>query len=104
MAWKTAFYGNESGAERFADSLRTAGLKTVRVDRRDRRSARPGAPLTTIWAVTYNKPKRWGKGNPRKIKGKSTTLRNMASVTIQKLPNGVVKITGRKIGSWRRKR
>ena len=37
------------------------------------------------------------RGNPRKIKGKSTTLRNMASVTITKLPNGVVKITGRKM-------
>ena len=45
-----------------------------------------------------------GMGNPRKAKGKSTTLRNMASVTIQKLPNGVVKITGRKIGSRKRKR
>ena len=37
------------------------------------------------------------KDNPRKVKGRSTTLRNMASVTIQKLPNGVVKITGRKM-------
>jgi glycerol-3-phosphate dehydrogenase len=36
-------------------------------------------------------------GNPRKVKGKSTTLRNMASVTVTKLPNGVVKITGRKM-------
>jgi hypothetical protein len=35
--------------------------------------------------------------NPRKIKGKSTTLKNMASVTVTKLPNGVVKITGRKM-------
>jgi len=35
--------------------------------------------------------------NPRKVKGSATTLRNMASVTIQKLPNGVVKITGRKL-------
>jgi hypothetical protein len=33
----------------------------------------------------------------RKIKGKSTTLKNMASVTVTKLSNGVVKITGRKL-------
>lgn len=39
----------------------------------------------------------WGIDNPRKVKGRSTTLKNMASVTIQKLPNGVVKITGRKM-------
>jgi hypothetical protein len=37
--------------------------------------------------------------NPRKVKGRSTTLRTMASVTIQKLPNGVVKITARKLGN-----
>lgn len=40
-----------------------------------------------------------GPKNPRRIKGKSTTLRNMAFVTIRKLPNGVVKITGRKMPS-----
>jgi len=39
------------------------------------------------------------QGNPRKVKGHSTTLRNMASVTIRKLPNGVVKITGRKMAA-----
>ena len=37
--------------------------------------------------------------NPRKVAGKSTTLKNMASVTIRKLPNGVVKITGRKMAA-----
>jgi hypothetical protein len=42
---------------------------------------------------------RLASGNPRKVKGRSTTLRNMASVTIQKLPNGVVKITGRKMAA-----
>jgi hypothetical protein len=41
------------------------------------------------------------KRNPRKLKGRSTTLRNMASITIQKLPNGVVKITGRKMAPKR---
>ena len=37
--------------------------------------------------------------NPRKVKGKSTTLKNMAYIVVQKLPNGVVKITGRKMGN-----
>ena len=37
------------------------------------------------------------KSNPRKVKGKSTTLRNMAFVSITKQRNGVVKITGRKM-------
>ena len=37
-------------------------------------------------------------GNPaRHVRGRFTTLRNMALVTIRKLPNGVVKITGRKM-------
>ena len=40
------------------------------------------------------------KRNPaRKVAGKSTTLRNMASVTVTKLPNGVVRITGRKMAA-----
>ena len=39
--------------------------------------------------------------NPRKVAGKSTTLKNMASVTVTKLPNGVVKITGRKMAGKR---
>ena len=34
--------------------------------------------------------------NPRKVKGKSTTLHNMASVTITKQRNGVVLIRGRR--------
>jgi hypothetical protein len=34
--------------------------------------------------------------NPRKVAGKSTTLRNMASVTITKQRNGVVLIRGRR--------
>ena len=37
--------------------------------------------------------------NPRKVAGKSTTLRNMAFVSITKQRNGVVKITGRKMGN-----
>ena len=37
------------------------------------------------------------KSNPRKVKGKSTTLRNMAFVSIPKQRNGVIKITGRKM-------
>jgi len=40
--------------------------------------------------------KKFGK-NPSRVRGRSTTLWNMASVTIRKLPNGVVKITGRKM-------
>jgi hypothetical protein len=40
--------------------------------------------------------------NPRKVAGKSTTLKNMASVTVTKLPNGVVKITGRKMRGKKR--
>ena len=52
-------------------------------------------------SVKGNLPSR--HNNPRKARGNSTTLRNMASVTIQKLPNGVVKITGRKMaGKCRR--
>ena len=39
------------------------------------------------------------KRNPRS----TTTLRNMASVTIRKLPNGVVKITGRKMAGGSRR-
>ena len=35
--------------------------------------------------------------NPRKVKGVCTTLRNMASLTITKQRNGVVRITGRKM-------
>jgi flagellar basal body L-ring protein FlgH len=41
------------------------------------------------------------KNPARKVKGKSTTLKNMASVTVTKLPNGVVKITGRKMAGKR---
>ena len=40
-------------------------------------------------------------GNPRKVAGKSTTLRNMAFVSITKQRNGVVKITGRKMAPKR---
>jgi hypothetical protein len=39
----------------------------------------------------------YSKRNPRKVKGHSTILRNMAVVTITKQRNGVVKITGRKM-------
>ena len=39
--------------------------------------------------------------NPRKVAGKSTTLRNMAFVSITKQRNGVVKITGRKMAGKR---
>ena len=39
--------------------------------------------------------------NPRKVAGKSTTLRNMAFVSITKQRNGVVKITGRKMAPKR---
>lgn len=38
--------------------------------------------------------------NPRKVRGRSTTLRNMAFVTIRNLPNGVVKISGRKMAGF----
>jgi hypothetical protein len=48
-----------------------------------------------VYAAAYNRTVR--RTNPRKVNGKSTTLRNMASVTITKLPNGVVKIIGRKM-------
>ena len=41
------------------------------------------------------------KSNPRKVAGKSTTLRNMAFVSITKQRNGVVKITGRKMAGKR---
>ena len=41
------------------------------------------------------------KSNPRKVAGKSTTLRNMAFVSITKQRNGVVKITGRKMAPKR---
>jgi hypothetical protein len=52
-------------------------------------------------ADTYTRvlPKSRSKGNSRKVKGKSTTLRNMAFVSITKQRNGVVKITGRKMGN-----
>ena len=41
------------------------------------------------------------KSTPRKVAGKSTTLRNMAFVSITKQRNGVVKITGRKMAGKR---
>jgi len=67
------------------------------------RKAQGMAPHGTRYTYkVVNREERKNRG--RKVKGRSTTLRNMASVTIQKLPNGVVKITGRKIGSRRRKR
>lgn len=37
------------------------------------------------------------KRNPRRFSGCSTTLRNMAVITVTKQRNGVVKITGRKM-------
>jgi len=43
------------------------------------------------------------KANPRKVAGKSTTLRNMAFVSITKQRNGVIKITGRKMAEKARK-
>jgi hypothetical protein len=41
-----------------------------------------------------------GKNNP----SNSVTLRNMASVTIKRLPGGAVAVTGRKLNGARRKR
>jgi hypothetical protein len=37
-------------------------------------------------------------------RGKAVTLRNMASVTIRRLPGGAVAVTGRKLNGSRRKR
>jgi len=57
---------------------------------------KPGETLSVV-----DGGKRYAISNPRKVRGRSTTLRNMASVTIRKLPNGVVKITGRKMAGKR---
>ena len=66
-------YGDSKDMRRYRKSMRVVNRKTA-------------------------EPSEWQpRRNPRKVKGKSTTLRNMASVTIRKLPNGVVKITGRKM-------
>ena len=42
--------------------------------------------------------------NPARVGGKCLTLRNMASVTIKRLPGGAVAVTGRKLNGARRKR
>jgi nitrous oxide reductase accessory protein NosL len=39
-----------------------------------------------------------------RVGGKGVTLRNMASVTIKRLPGGAVAVTGRKLNGARRKR
>ena len=45
------------------------------------------------------------KHNPARVaRGKAVTLRNMASVTIRRLPGGAVAVTGRKLNGSRRKR
>jgi hypothetical protein len=41
--------------------------------------------------------RKMGKGR-RNVGGKGVTLRNMASVTIKRLPGGAVAVTGRKLG------
>lgn len=43
------------------------------------------------------------KNNPAsRVGGKGVTLRNMASITIKRLPGGAVAVTGRKLGGARR--
>jgi len=83
-------------AEAYASDLRSKGFSLVRVVSHKTMGARGGPWYTVKWSVP--------KGNPRKVKGRSITLRNMALITIRKLPNGVVKITGRKMANRRRKR
>jgi hypothetical protein len=51
----------------------------------------------TVEGLKHKKLNSVGNGESRHVRGRSTTLRNMAFVTIRKLPNGVVKITGRKM-------
>lgn len=48
-------------------------------------------------AVAYAANRFFETGNPQHVRCNSTILRNMASVTIRKLPNGVVKITGKRM-------
>lgn len=92
--WTAIAYAEKHGGtlKKFADPTERA-LKRVSIEKA-KAVAREDARL-----IYMDAPHGWqsNRGNPRKVKGRSTTLRNMASVTIQKLPNGVVKITGRKM-------
>ena len=98
--WTAIAYAEKHGGtlKKFADPTERA-LKRVSIEKA-KAVAREDARL-----IYMDAPHGWqsNRGNPRKVKGRSTTLRNMASVTIQKLPNGVVKITGRKMGEMTRK-
>jgi len=69
------------------------------------------------WPKAFSLVKSWLKGNPSTEEllkaqrsnpsnyvGKSLTLRNMSLVTIRRLPNGAVAVSGRKMAGKSRKR
>jgi hypothetical protein len=84
-------------ADRLKDAARKRRLakeKRAR-DKYQRAEFKRGQKLERL--ILAERAKRAKQGNPRHVSGNFATLRNMASVTIRKLPNGVVKITGRKM-------
>jgi len=81
------FFRTKQEADDYAENLRNNGYTNVKVYHA--KSSRDKAhPPGHDWMVFWGPWKK--RNNPT-----TTTLRNMASVTIRKLPNGVVKITGR---------
>ena len=108
--WTAIRYAEKHGGtlKKFSDPTERA-LKRVSI-KKAQRVAHEDARLIYMDVPHANN---WRKRNPRRRNagGTSTaraargvTLRNMASVTIKRLPGGAVAVTGRKLNGARRKR
>jgi hypothetical protein len=99
QGWTAIRYAEKHGGtlKKFTDPTERA-LKRVSIEKAQR-VAHEDARLIYM-DVPHAK-----KRNPRsRVGGKGVTLRNMASVTIKRLPGGAVAVTGRKLNGARRKR
>ena len=99
--WTAIRYAEKHGGtlKKFSDPTERA-LKRVSI-KKAQRVAHEDARLIYMDVPHANN---WRKRNPRRRNagGKAVTLRNMASVTIRRLPGGAVAVTGRKLGGARR--
>jgi hypothetical protein len=93
--WTAIRYAEKHGGtlKKFSDPTERA-LKRVSI-KKAQRVAHEDARLIYMDVPHANNP-------ARVARGKAVTLRNMASVTIRRLPGGAVAVTGRKLGGARR--
>jgi hypothetical protein len=66
-----------------------------------------GSGIFTMWERAAHGQAKIGQLRVQRVEpnpSRSLTLRNMASVTIKRLPGGAVAVTGRKLNGSRRKR